>query len=44
MDDETGLVSAGADRLAGRTDAINCFNVEKILYEPVLERVKSDDP
>jgi len=44
MDDETGLVSTGANRLAGRTDAISCFDVEKVLYDLVLERVESDDP
>ena len=44
MDDDAGAVPAGADRLPGRTDAIGCFDVEKVLYEPVLEGVECEDP
>jgi hypothetical protein len=44
MDDDAGFVPTGAHRLTGRTDAVLCFDVEKILYDLVLERVESDDP
>src|ERR1700730_1783892 len=43
-EDDASLVVTGAYRLVGRTDAISCFDVEKILYYLVLERVESDDP
>src|SRR5438270_11778613 len=44
MDDDACLVATCAHRLLGRTDAVPCFDVEKVLDCLVLEGVKGDDP